>query len=122
MRNCRFAAGDQLGIGRYLLEQVALACAARAKLDKVVIAFDECDHPQQGNALCPLVEFIRLKADRTQQEIDPVARTFKFRAPVIQSIQYIGTGHLDWPKRFDPERPTVLLLPIMLSYVSVTSA
>ena len=46
-RDRRLAAGDQVGVGRDLLEQVALAGASRAKLDHVVVALDERDHAEQ---------------------------------------------------------------------------
>src|SRR5689334_15515206 len=99
-----------MAIRGYLLKEMALARAAGTKFDKVVIALHEWDHPQQGNSFCPLVELIRLKADRPQEEINPILRAFEFRTPLIQGVQNVCARHLDWAKRFNPKRSTVLLL------------
>ena len=52
----RLAARDQVGIWRNLLEQMALAGSARAKLDEIVVALDERNHAEQNDTLRPLVE------------------------------------------------------------------
>ena len=54
--DCRFAARNQMGIRRYLLEQVAFAGSARSELDEVVVPFNERDHAQQDDTLCAFVE------------------------------------------------------------------
>ena len=41
-----FAAGNQVGIRRNLLKQVTLTCATRPKLNHVVVAFNERNHPE----------------------------------------------------------------------------
>ena len=46
------AAGNQVGVGRDLLEQVALAGPPRAELHHVVVALNERHHPSQGDELC----------------------------------------------------------------------
>ena len=45
----RLAAGDQMGVGGNLLEEMALAGAARAKLDHVVVVLDERHHAQDAD-------------------------------------------------------------------------
>ena len=61
-----------MGVGRDLLEQVALAGSPRAKFDEVVVPLDEGDHAQEHDALRPLVEGGWLQADGPQQEVDPL--------------------------------------------------
>ncbi len=46
-------AGQQRGVRRELLDGVALAGAARAELDQVVVALAERDEPQQEEQLEP---------------------------------------------------------------------
>ena len=43
----RLATGNQVGIGRDLLEQMALAGATRAEFDKVVVALHKRNHAQE---------------------------------------------------------------------------
>jgi hypothetical protein len=50
-RDGGLAAGEQVRVGRDLLEKVALAGAARAELDQVVVALHERDHAQQDRVL-----------------------------------------------------------------------
>ena len=52
----RLAAGDQVGVRRDLLKQMALARASGPKLDEVVVPLDERNHAQKRHALGPLVE------------------------------------------------------------------
>src|ERR1035441_5053956 len=73
-RDRRFASGDQVGIRRYLLEQVALAGASRAKLHHVVIALDEWDHAQQHHVTGTGRELFRLHADAANQDTLPLLR------------------------------------------------
>ena len=61
------AAGDQVGVGRDLLEEVALAGAPRPQLDQIVVALDKRDHPEQRHTLGPFVQRRRFQADRPQQ-------------------------------------------------------
>jgi hypothetical protein len=56
-RHRRLAAGNQVRIGRHLLEQVRLAGAPRPDLDQVVVALDERDHAQQHRVLVALGQF-----------------------------------------------------------------
>ena len=51
LRHGRLAAGDEVRVGRDLLEQMRLAGAARPELDGVVVAHDERHHAQQQHVL-----------------------------------------------------------------------
>ena len=61
-----------MGVGGDLLEKVALAGAARAKLDHVVVVLDERHHPQDQNVDVPLGHRIGLKAHAPQQKSLPI--------------------------------------------------
>ena len=52
-----------MGVGRDLLEQMALAGAARTKLHEIIVALDERDHPKKDDTFCPFAERGRLKPD-----------------------------------------------------------
>src|ERR1017187_2683276 len=71
-RDRRFAPGDHVGIRRYLLEQVTLAGASRAKLHHVVIALHERNHAQQHHVTGTGRELLRLHADAANQETLPL--------------------------------------------------
>src|SRR5215510_8390218 len=45
--DCSFAAGDQMGIRRDLLEQMTLTRSSRTEFHHVVISFYKRDHPDQ---------------------------------------------------------------------------
>ena len=65
----RLAAGDEVGVGRDLLEQVALAGAARPELDHVVVALDErAPCAAAARRAARSVSCDRLQADAAQQE------------------------------------------------------
>ena len=56
LRYRRLAARDQVGVGRDLLKQMALAGAAGAEFDEVVVPLHEGHHPQKQHAGRPIVE------------------------------------------------------------------
>ena len=97
----RLAAGDQVGIRRNLLEEMALAGSTRAKLDEVVVALDERDHAEEDDALGPFVQGRRLQADRSQQEVLPLGRG-EFAARLGIDVQDIRFRHLDRPQARRP--------------------
>ncbi len=68
------AAADQVGIGRDLLKEMALAGAARAQLDHIVVVLDERHHAQQQHIALALGHLRRLKADAAQQKLFPLVR------------------------------------------------
>jgi hypothetical protein len=67
----RLATGDQVRIRGNLLKQMALACAARAKLDHVVVALDKRHHPQERDQLGPIGQRTRLQSNRPDQKVAP---------------------------------------------------
>ena len=73
LRDRRLAAGDQVRVRRDLLEEVALAGAARPEFHQVVVPLDERDHAQQHHPLCPVIERRRLQANRPDQQVHPFA-------------------------------------------------
>ena len=69
----RLAAADQVGIRRNLLEQVALAGAARAEFHHVVVVLDERNHAQQQRVEVAGRDLRRLQADAAEQEVLPIS-------------------------------------------------
>ena len=98
-----------MGVGRDLLEQVALACAAWAQLHQVEVALHKGSHAQQHHHLGPLIEGGWLNADRADQEVAPLV-CGESSSALGQYPQHVGVGHLDWPQPGDAERPAVALL------------
>src|ERR1039458_4955805 len=88
-RDRRFASGDQVGIRRYLLEQVTLAGASRAKLHHVVIALHERNHAQQHHVPGTGRELLRLHADAANQETLPLLGG-EFLPALIQRRQHFA--------------------------------
>ena len=70
--DCRLTAGDEVGVGRYLLEEMGLASAAGAELDGVVVGDDERDHTGEENVLLAPGELCRLEADTAQEQLTPL--------------------------------------------------
>jgi len=54
--NGRFAARDQMSIGGYLLEKVALSCAAGPQFHEIIVSLHERYHAQQERIFGPLRE------------------------------------------------------------------
>src|SRR5262245_39119633 len=52
-RHGRLATGDEMSVGRDLLEQVTLAGAAWPEFDHVIVALDKGNHTQQHRVSCP---------------------------------------------------------------------
>ena len=109
-RNRRLAAGDQMRVGRDLLEKVALARAAGTKFYQIVVPFDERNHPQEGDSFRALIERRGLEPDGTKQKIDPVRGRFEARAPGKKSVEDVRARHLNGAQGEDAERATILLL------------
>src|SRR6266702_3602849 len=60
-----FSSRHKMGIGRNLLEKMRFTGPARAKLNHIVVAFNEWNHPQQKDVLCSLGQTIWFKANAT---------------------------------------------------------
>ena len=91
------------------MEEVALACAAWAQLDHVVIAFDKGHHAQKEGVGGAFVQSFRLDADAAQQEVFPGC-SGEVGACGRQRLQHIALGELDLAQAADAEgAPPVLL-------------
>ena len=88
------AARQQVRIRGELLVDVALAGAARAELDQVVVALDERGHAQQHDASGRLVQGGRLQAGGADEEVAPIRRR-ESAAPPGQHVEHVGLRHLD---------------------------
>src|ERR1035437_4240898 len=69
--NRGLAAGDKMGVWRYLLVKMALACSARPKLHRVVVVFNKWDHSEEHDVARSLSENGGLKPDASQEQILP---------------------------------------------------
>ena len=76
----RLAAGDEVRVRRYLLEEVRLARASGPELDGVVVPHDEGDHPQQEDVLLAHGQPAGLEADAAQQQLAPLVQREPRRA------------------------------------------
>ena len=68
------ASADQHAVGRQFLEHVALACAFRPQLHKIVIVFHMRQQPCQRDEFLAAVHHLRVQADRVHQEVQPFLR------------------------------------------------
>ena len=68
------APGEERRVGRDLLDDVALAGAARAELDEVVVALRKGDEPGQEKQLQPTRHLAGLVAHAAQHEVEPLVR------------------------------------------------
>ena len=89
LRHRRLAPGYQMGVGGDLLEQMALAGAARPQLHQVVVALHERRHAHQRDELRPRAERGRLQADAAQQQPPPLAAV-ELAAGALQGVQDVG--------------------------------
>jgi hypothetical protein len=96
-------------VGRDLLEQMALAGAARSQLYHVEVALDEGDHPHQRDIPRPRRHPLRLQADAAQQKVLPLRRGH-LRPSLDDAIEDAARGELDRPHRIRLERPPALFL------------
>ena len=88
---------------------MALAGAARAKLDHVVVVLDERHHAQQQHIALALGHLRRLQADAAQQKLFPLGGR-EAGAALVQGVQYIALGELDRTQGGDRKRAAILLL------------
>src|SRR5258708_34039522 len=69
--NRGLAAGDEVGVRRYLLKKVALPCTPGAELNHIVILLDEGDHAKEHCISSPLAERVWFKANTSEEEVFP---------------------------------------------------
>ena len=95
----------EVRVGRDLLEQVALARAARPKFDHVVVVLDERHHAQQQHIPRAWAQRCGSKPDAAQQEVLPLGGRELVRGPsmILSSMPRVES----WIGRtaFDLERP-----------------
>ena len=103
------ATAHQVGIGRDLLKEMALAGAAWPQLDHIVVALDEGHHAQQQHIALALGHLRRLKANAAQQKMFPLLRR-QAGAAFVQGLQHIACGKLDRTQRGDGEWAAIFLL------------
>ena len=98
----RRAAREQSGVRRDLLDDVALARAAWAKLDEVVVPLRQGNEPHQEEQLQPPGHLAGLIAHAAHDEIDPLVRR-ELPADVSILVEVEG-GDLNRRQLVDPER------------------
>ena len=100
--HCRLAAGNQNCIRRQLPVTVRLACAARAKLDQVVVVFDKGHQAEKQEHLLPLREGIALESHRAQKDVGPLGGG-ELLSPLGNLVEPPGS-YLDWLQLLDRKR------------------
>ena len=98
-----------MGVGRDLLEEVALAGASGPELDHVIVALHEGHHAQQHGVLLPLGEARRLDTGRAQQEGLPLLGG-EVTAGSGQLVEHVTLGELNFAQGADAEGSPALLL------------
>ena len=98
-----------MGIGRDLLEQMALAGSSRAEFDQVIVPFDERNHAQQRNPSGTFIDCAGFQSDRAQQKFYPLFFREGAATPEVD-VQNVRLRHLDRPNPFGLERSSAFLL------------
>ena len=107
------APGEQRRVRRDLLDDVALAGAARAELDEVVVALGERDEPHQEEQLQPARHLRRARSPccgRMRSSHSSVVNS-RADAPVLVEVE---GRDLDRRQLVDPERVLALRLLVVL--------
>ena len=108
-RDRGLATGNQVGVRRNLLEQMALAGSSRTEFNHVVVSLHKRNHAEQHHVLSAGSQLFGFHADAADQKLLPFVCGKCFPA-FVERRQHLAFGQLNFAKGINAEWATILLL------------